>query len=40
MPTFRHLPDEEIAVIANFVRTQLNENEDLIDAALVAAQRD
>lgn len=40
MPTFRHLSDEEIATVANFVRTQLNENEDLIDAALVAAQRD
>jgi len=40
MPTFRHLSDEEIAIVANFVRTQLNENVDLIDAAFVAAQRD
>ena len=40
MPTFMHLSDEEIAAVANFVRTQLNENVDLIDAAIVAAARD
>ena len=39
MPSFRHLSDEDIATIVNFVRMVFNDYDDAIDAAFVAAQR-
>ena len=39
MPPFGHLTDDEIAAIINFVRTGLNDNTDIVDAAFVAGQR-
>jgi mono/diheme cytochrome c family protein len=39
MPPFGHLTDAEIATIINFVRTDLNDYSDMVDAAFVARLR-
>lgn len=39
MPALRHLPDEDIAMIVNFVRMVFNDFDNPIDAAFVAGRR-